>query len=53
MPSGDADTSRYIDKPLRGIIAEQPSINNDQRYLIFADSDSPFYLRSIAIRFIT
>jgi hypothetical protein len=50
MPSGDADTSRYIDKPLRGIIAEQPSTNNDQRYLIFADSDSPFYLRSSAIR---
>jgi hypothetical protein len=50
MPSGDADTSRYIDKPLRGIIAEQPSINNDQRYLIFADNDSPFYLRSNAIR---
>ena len=50
MPSGDADTSRYIDKPLRGIIAEQPSAINDQRYLIFADSDSPFYLRSNAIR---
>ena len=50
MPSGDADTSRYIDKPLRGIIAEQPSMNNDQRYLIFADSDSPFYLRASAIR---
>jgi histone-lysine N-methyltransferase SETDB1 len=50
MPSGDADTSRYIDKPLRGIIAEQPSASNDQRYLIFADSDSPFYLRSNAIR---
>ncbi|CAF0907599.1 unnamed protein product [Adineta steineri] len=50
MPSGDADTSRYIDKPLRGIIAEQPSIENDQRFLIFADSDSPFYLRSNAIR---
>ena len=50
MPSGDADTSRYIDKPLRGIIAEQPSVNNDQRYLIFADSDSPFYLRANAIR---
>ncbi|UJR35946.1 hypothetical protein I4U23_028687 [Adineta vaga] len=50
MPSGDADTSRYIDKPLRGIIAEQPANDNDQRYLIFADSDSPFYLRSTAIR---
>jgi hypothetical protein len=50
MPSGDADTSRYIDKPLRGIIAEQPTSNNDHRYLIFADSDSPFYLRSNAIR---
>lgn len=50
MPSGDADTSRYIDKPLRGIIAEQPSVDNDQRYLIFADSDSPFYLRATAIR---
>ena len=50
MPSGDADTSRYIDKPLRGIIAEQPSMNNDHRYLIFADSDSPFYLRVNAIR---
>ncbi|CAF3298732.1 unnamed protein product [Rotaria socialis] len=50
MPSGDADTSRYIDKPLRGIIAEQPSNNNNQRYLIFADSDAPFYLRSTAIR---
>ncbi|CAF0862011.1 unnamed protein product [Adineta ricciae] len=49
MPSGDADTSRYIDKPLRGIIAEQPSSANSQRYLIFADNDSPFYLRSIAI----
>lgn len=49
MPSGDADTSRYIDKPLRGIIAEQPSSINNQRYLIFADNDSPFYLRSIAI----
>jgi hypothetical protein len=49
MPSGDADTSRYIDKPLRGIIAEQPSLSNNQRYLIFADNDSPFYLRSIAI----
>ncbi|CAF4613401.1 unnamed protein product [Rotaria sp. Silwood1] len=50
MPSGDADTSRYIDKPLRGIIAEQPSIINNQRYLIFADNDAPFYLRSNAIR---
>ena len=50
MPSGDADTSRYLDKPLRGIIAEQPSQDNDQRYLIFADSDSPFYLRANAIR---
>ena len=50
LPSGDADTSRYIDKPLRGIIAEQPSNVNGQRYLIFADSDSPFYLRSSAIR---
>ena len=50
MPSGDADTSRYIDKPLRGIIAELPSINNNQRYLIFADNDAPFYLRSNAIR---
>jgi len=50
MPSGDADMSRYIDKPLRGIIAEQPSNINSQRYLIFADSDSPFYLRSTAIR---
>jgi histone-lysine N-methyltransferase SETDB1 len=49
MPSGDADTSRYIDKPLRGIIAEQPSLTNNERYLIFADNDSPFYLRSIAI----
>ncbi|CAF0970338.1 unnamed protein product [Rotaria sp. Silwood1] len=49
MPSGDADTSRYIDKPLRGIIAEQPSSINNQRYLIFADNDSPVYLRSIAI----
>jgi histone-lysine N-methyltransferase SETDB1 len=49
MPSGDADTSRYIDKPLRGIIAEQPSLINHERYLIFADNDSPFYLRSIAI----
>ena len=49
MPSGDADTSRYIDKPLRGIIAEQPSISNNERYLIFADNDAPFYLRSIAI----
>jgi hypothetical protein len=49
MPSGDADTSRYIDKPLRGIIAEQPSLINNERYLIFADNDSPFYLRSIAI----
>ena len=49
MPSGEADTSRYIDKPLRGIIAEQPSTSNDHRYLIFADNDSPFYLRSIAI----
>jgi hypothetical protein len=50
MPSGDADTSRYIDKPLRGIIAEEPSDLNNQRYLIFADNDSPFYLRSNAIR---
>lgn len=49
MPSGDADTSRYIDKPLRGIIAEQPSSYNNERYLIFADNDAPFYLRSIAI----
>ena len=49
MPSGDADTSRYIDKPLRGIIAEQPAEFNHQRYLIFADNDSPFYLRSSAI----
>ncbi len=49
IPSGDADISRYIDKPLRGIIAEQPSLDNNQRYLIFADNDSPFYLRSIAI----
>ena len=50
MPSGDADTSRYLDKPLRGIVAEQPSAMNNQRYLIFADNDSPFYLRSNAIR---
>lgn len=50
LPSGDADSSRYLDKPLRGIIAEQPSNENHQRYLIFADNDSPFYLRSIGIR---
>lgn len=50
MPSGDADTSRYIDKPLRGIIAEQPVDINNHRYLIFADNDAPFYLRSTAIR---
>ena len=50
MPSGDANASRYLDKPMRGIIAEQPSSANQQRYLIFADTDSPFYLCSSAIR---
>lgn len=49
MPSGDAGTSRYLDKPLRGIVAEQPLSLNQHRYLIFADNDSPFYLRANAI----